>query len=152
MRVGLFGGSFNPAHEGHAHVAETAMHRLKLDKVMLPIDEEQVGTVIDGLRESLARLEVVGHGSLRQVLDTLSLANQGGILVAILGRATPAELDTLARLRRSFRLVVAIASEPPIPDPSPLQARLTRVDNTREGAFAQSWGTMVRSIRTEVVA
>ena len=25
MRVGLFGGSFNPAHEGHAHVAETAL-------------------------------------------------------------------------------------------------------------------------------
>ncbi|MDB5457770.1 MAG: nicotinate-nucleotide adenylyltransferase [Caulobacter sp.] len=34
MRVGLFGGSFNPAHEGHAHVAETAMRRLKLDKVI----------------------------------------------------------------------------------------------------------------------
>ena len=34
MRVGLFGGSFNPAHEGHAHVAETALRRLNLDKVI----------------------------------------------------------------------------------------------------------------------
>jgi nicotinate-nucleotide adenylyltransferase len=34
MRVGLFGGSFNPAHEGHAHVAETAKRRLRLDKVI----------------------------------------------------------------------------------------------------------------------
>ena len=34
MRVGLFGGSFNPAHEGHAHVAETARRRLKLDRVI----------------------------------------------------------------------------------------------------------------------
>jgi nicotinate-nucleotide adenylyltransferase len=34
MRVGLFGGSFNPAHTGHAHVAETAMIRLNLDKVI----------------------------------------------------------------------------------------------------------------------
>jgi len=34
MRVGLFGGSFNPAHEGHAHVAETALQRLGLDRVI----------------------------------------------------------------------------------------------------------------------
>ncbi|MEI9964450.1 MAG: nicotinate-nucleotide adenylyltransferase [Caulobacteraceae bacterium] len=34
MRVGLFGGSFNPAHEGHAHVAETALERLGLDRVI----------------------------------------------------------------------------------------------------------------------
>ena len=34
MRVGLFGGSFNPAHEGHLHVAETAMQRLELDRVV----------------------------------------------------------------------------------------------------------------------
>lgn len=34
MAVGLFGGSFNPAHDGHAHVAETAMRRLGLDRVI----------------------------------------------------------------------------------------------------------------------
>jgi nicotinate-nucleotide adenylyltransferase len=32
--VGLYGGSFNPAHEGHAHVAETAKRRLGLDRVI----------------------------------------------------------------------------------------------------------------------
>jgi nicotinate-nucleotide adenylyltransferase len=35
MRVGLLGGSFNPAHEGHRHVAELAMRRLRLDQVWL---------------------------------------------------------------------------------------------------------------------
>lgn len=33
MKIGLFGGSFDPAHEGHRHVAETALERLQLDKV-----------------------------------------------------------------------------------------------------------------------
>jgi len=34
MSVGLYGGSFNPAHEGHAHVANTARERLGLDRVI----------------------------------------------------------------------------------------------------------------------
>jgi nicotinate-nucleotide adenylyltransferase len=34
MKVGLFGGSFNPAHSGHLHVAETARKRLGLDKIL----------------------------------------------------------------------------------------------------------------------
>ena len=33
MRIGLFGGTFDPAHEGHAHVAETALKRLQLHRV-----------------------------------------------------------------------------------------------------------------------
>ncbi len=35
--VGLYGGSFNPAHEGHVHVASEALKRLKLDAVWLMV-------------------------------------------------------------------------------------------------------------------
>lgn len=33
MRVGLYGGSFNPAHAGHRHVSLMALKRLGLDRV-----------------------------------------------------------------------------------------------------------------------
>ncbi|MDP4002238.1 nicotinate-nucleotide adenylyltransferase [Methylobacterium sp. NEAU K] len=33
MRIGLYGGSFNPAHLGHRHVTLTALRRLGLDRV-----------------------------------------------------------------------------------------------------------------------
>jgi nicotinate-nucleotide adenylyltransferase len=33
LRIGLFGGTFNPPHMGHLLVAQTAMRRLKLDRI-----------------------------------------------------------------------------------------------------------------------
>jgi nicotinate-nucleotide adenylyltransferase len=33
MRIGLLGGSFNPAHGGHRHISLEAMHALDLDEV-----------------------------------------------------------------------------------------------------------------------
>lgn len=33
MTVGLYGGTFDPPHDGHAHVARTALKRLGLDRV-----------------------------------------------------------------------------------------------------------------------
>lgn len=33
LKIGLFGGSFNPAHEGHLHVAQTALKTLALDEI-----------------------------------------------------------------------------------------------------------------------
>lgn len=33
MRIGLLGGSFNPAHEGHLHISRVALARLGLDQL-----------------------------------------------------------------------------------------------------------------------
>ena len=33
LRVGLLGGSFNPAHDGHVHISECALKSLQLDQV-----------------------------------------------------------------------------------------------------------------------
>jgi len=33
LKIGLLGGSFNPAHEGHLHISEVALKRLGLDYV-----------------------------------------------------------------------------------------------------------------------
>ena len=33
MRIGLFGGSFNPIHEGHVLVIEEMLRRLQLDAI-----------------------------------------------------------------------------------------------------------------------
>jgi len=33
LRVGLFGGSFNPPHRGHVHASELALKRIGLDRV-----------------------------------------------------------------------------------------------------------------------
>jgi len=37
MSIGLFGGSFNPPHAGHSHVAEVALTRLKLDRIWMMV-------------------------------------------------------------------------------------------------------------------
>ena len=35
MRIGIYGGSFNPVHNGHIHLALTAVRKLELDRVYL---------------------------------------------------------------------------------------------------------------------
>lgn len=33
LRIGLLGGSFNPAHDGHRHISLVALQRLRLDRI-----------------------------------------------------------------------------------------------------------------------
>jgi nicotinate-nucleotide adenylyltransferase len=57
MRVGLYGGSFNPAHEGHAHVARTALRRLRLDRVIWLVSPQNPLKPADGTASHDQRID-----------------------------------------------------------------------------------------------
>jgi nicotinate-nucleotide adenylyltransferase len=48
MRIGLFGGSFDPPHEGHLHASRLAMTRLRLDRLWWLVTP---GNPLKGTRE-----------------------------------------------------------------------------------------------------
>jgi nicotinate-nucleotide adenylyltransferase len=49
MRIGLFGGSFNPPHAGHALVCELVLKRLDLDRIWLMVSPGNPLKSRDGL-------------------------------------------------------------------------------------------------------
>ena len=91
MRVGLFGGSFNPAHEGHLLVARQCLKRLGLDAVWLLVspgnplkDHSELEPLAKRVRDTRAlmsdpRIEVTGfeaaHG-FSYSFDTLRYLRQ----------------------------------------------------------------------------
>lgn len=65
MTVGLLGGSFNPAHDGHAHVAETAQTRLGLDRVVWLVSPQnplKSAQHMAPLAERMASARAAAHG------------------------------------------------------------------------------------------
>jgi nicotinate-nucleotide adenylyltransferase len=64
QRIGLYGGSFNPAHRGHRHVSLTALRRLALDKVwwlVTPGNPLKDRSALAPLAERAAQAERVAH-------------------------------------------------------------------------------------------
>jgi nicotinate-nucleotide adenylyltransferase len=92
-RVGLLGGSFNPAHEGHRHVAELARSRLNLDQVWLMVSPGNPLKPRAGMAPLADRLaSAAGIADGRRVLATAIEAAFG----------TTYSADTLRMLRRRF--------------------------------------------------
>lgn len=88
LSIGLFGGSFNPAHDGHLHVAETALRELALDWVWwLPARGNPLKSQADDYPSRFASaVEMASHHPRMRVSD----------LEQRLG--TNYTLDTLCRL------------------------------------------------------
>lgn len=57
QRVGIMGGSFNPAHEGHRIVAETAVKRLALDQLWWLVTPGNPLKENSGLPSQAARMD-----------------------------------------------------------------------------------------------
>jgi nicotinate-nucleotide adenylyltransferase len=92
-RIGLLGGSLNPAHAGHIHVARQSMRALGLDQVWLMVSpgnplKPRAGMAPLPARLALARRLADG----RRVIAT--------DIERVLGTRFTA--DTLAKLRRRF--------------------------------------------------
>ena len=86
QKIGLFGGSFNPAHEGHLHVASTGLRELGLDhiwwlvspqnplKPQQPSYDSRVQTVRDlGLPPRMTISHVEKEADTNYTIDLLAL-------------------------------------------------------------------------------
>ncbi len=91
MRVGLLGGSFNPAHDGHLHVARLALRRLRLDQVWLMVSPGNPLKKVAGMAPMAERLasaralsdgkrivatQIESHLNTRYTVDTLRELHQ----------------------------------------------------------------------------
>lgn len=91
--MGLLGGSFNPAHDGHLHIAQLALRRLRLDSVWLLVSPGNPLKPVTGMAPFAERLAGAGRISRdRRIVAT-------GIEAAFGTRFT---VDTIRELRRRF--------------------------------------------------
>lgn len=92
-RIGLLGGSFNPAHEGHRHISLEALRRLDLDEVwwlVSPQNPLKSGDGMEPLATRVARArQVAGHPHIRVAAPELLLG-------------TRYTLDTVKALQRLY--------------------------------------------------
>ena len=91
LRIGLLGGSFDPAHDGHLYVSETARRALKLDQVWWLVSPGNVLKPAPGALENrVAEARAVARHSAIRVTD----------IERLLG--TRYTIDTVTALQRRF--------------------------------------------------
>jgi nicotinate-nucleotide adenylyltransferase len=93
MRIGLLGGSFNPAHAGHRHIVELARHRLRLGQIWLLVSPGNPLKAEFGMARFDQRL-----ASARRIADGRRVI--ASAIEAVFG--TRYTIDTLRRLLRQF--------------------------------------------------
>ena len=80
MRLGVFGGTFNPVHLGHLLLAETAREALSLDRVVFipnrqPPHKPSAGLLAGPVRLTLVRLAIRHHPAF--VASDIELQREG---------------------------------------------------------------------------
>lgn len=79
-RIGLFGGTFDPVHNGHLAVAREVVSQLALDQLVFipaPYPPHKTGRVITSFAHRLAMLELVTADDSSFVVSPIELERQG---------------------------------------------------------------------------
>jgi nicotinate-nucleotide adenylyltransferase len=104
-RIGLLGGSFNPAHHGHAHVARAALHALGLDQVWLMVSPGNPLKPANGMAPFAERL-----ASARRVADGVRVIATD-IEQKLGSRYTHRTLSLLRKRFRRARFVLILGAD-----------------------------------------
>lgn len=131
MQVGLFGGSFNPPHAGHALVAEIALRALRLDQLwwmVTPGNPLKSGRDLAPLAMRLAQSEAIAEDPrikvtafeaafhVRYTADTLALVkarNPGVDFVWVMGADNLAQFHRWQRWREiALSFPIAVIDRP----------------------------------------
>ena len=135
MRVGIFGGTFDPVHVGHLAIANAALESIPLDRVLFvparraPLKEH--GPVA-GEADRLAMLQLAVAGEPRFSVSRIELDREGPSYT----------VDTLERLAGADELFLilggdALAALPRWKDPDRIATLATLVVAERPGAPAR---------------
>ncbi|MGE0155028.1 MAG: nicotinate-nucleotide adenylyltransferase [Reyranellaceae bacterium] len=92
-RVGLLGGSFNPAHEGHRHVSLTALKKLGLDEIWWLVSPQNPLKPVAGMAPLDERLAQARRTARHRRIKVTDIETRLG---------TRYTADTIAALRRHF--------------------------------------------------
>lgn len=128
-RVGLLGGSFNPAHAGHRHISELALKLLGLDEIWWLVSPQNPLKPRTGMAPLAARLAAAARHSRHPRL-------RAGALEAALGTSYTA--DTLAALTRRL--------------PRTRFVWIMGADNLTQIARWEHWATIFRTMPVAVFA
>ena len=96
MRIGIFGGSFNPIHTGHTRLGQWLVRKNYVDELWFmvsplnPLKQNSTELLPDGLRLQLAQLAVEGKAGLRVSDSEMHLPRPSYMV------------NTLAQLRQAY--------------------------------------------------
>lgn len=93
QRIGLLGGSFNPAHAGHLHLSTHAIKTLRLDALWWLVSPQNPLKPTKGMEPYATRLDIARRTARHPRIHVLDFESKHGLRYSI---------DTLRLLRRLY--------------------------------------------------